>query len=66
MTDWFARPILHVKDVDASVRFYVTSLASRAPGATTRKAERESHRSTGRAALSSWPTISPQRRLARG
>jgi catechol 2,3-dioxygenase-like lactoylglutathione lyase family enzyme len=22
MTDWFARPILHVKDVDASLRFY--------------------------------------------
>ena len=23
MTDWFARPVLHVKDVDASLRFYV-------------------------------------------
>jgi catechol 2,3-dioxygenase-like lactoylglutathione lyase family enzyme len=22
MTDWFARPVLHVKDVDASLRFY--------------------------------------------
>jgi predicted lactoylglutathione lyase len=22
MTEWFARPILHVKDVDASLRFY--------------------------------------------
>ena len=26
MTDWFARPILHVKDVDASVHFYVNLL----------------------------------------
>jgi len=26
MTDWFARPILHVKDVDASLRFYVNLL----------------------------------------
>jgi hypothetical protein len=23
MTDWFARPVLHVTDVDASIRFYV-------------------------------------------
>ena len=26
MTDWFARPVLHVKDVDASIRFYVDRL----------------------------------------
>ena len=26
MTDWFARPILHVNDVEASVRFYVDQL----------------------------------------
>jgi len=26
MTDWFARPVLHVRDVDASVRFYVNLL----------------------------------------
>jgi catechol 2,3-dioxygenase-like lactoylglutathione lyase family enzyme len=26
MTDWFARPILHVKDVDASIHFYVDLL----------------------------------------
>jgi catechol 2,3-dioxygenase-like lactoylglutathione lyase family enzyme len=26
MTDWFARPILHVKDVEASLRFYVDQL----------------------------------------
>jgi hypothetical protein len=26
MTDWFARPVLHVKDVDASVLFYVKLL----------------------------------------
>ena len=26
MTDWFARPVLHVKDVDASLSFYVNLL----------------------------------------
>ena len=26
MTDWFARPVLHVKDVDASLRFYLDRL----------------------------------------
>jgi catechol 2,3-dioxygenase-like lactoylglutathione lyase family enzyme len=26
MTDWFARPVLHVKDVEASLRFYITQL----------------------------------------
>jgi uncharacterized glyoxalase superfamily protein PhnB len=26
MTDWFARPVLHVKDVEASVGFYVDRL----------------------------------------
>jgi catechol 2,3-dioxygenase-like lactoylglutathione lyase family enzyme len=26
MTDWFARPILHVTDVEASLRFYVDQL----------------------------------------
>ena len=26
MTDWFARPVLHVKDVEASLRFYVNQL----------------------------------------
>jgi catechol 2,3-dioxygenase-like lactoylglutathione lyase family enzyme len=26
MTDWFARPVLHVRDVDASIRFYVERL----------------------------------------
>ncbi|HEU5351027.1 MAG TPA: glyoxalase superfamily protein [Terracidiphilus sp.] len=26
MTDWFARPVLHVKDVDAALRFYVDRL----------------------------------------
>jgi uncharacterized glyoxalase superfamily protein PhnB len=27
MTDWFARPVLHVRDVEASLRFYVDRLA---------------------------------------
>jgi catechol 2,3-dioxygenase-like lactoylglutathione lyase family enzyme len=26
MTEWFARPVLHVKDVEASLRFYVDRL----------------------------------------
>ena len=26
MTDWFARPVLHVKDVEASLRFYIDRL----------------------------------------
>ncbi len=26
MADWFARPVLHVKDVEASLRFYVNGL----------------------------------------
>jgi catechol 2,3-dioxygenase-like lactoylglutathione lyase family enzyme len=26
MTDWFARPVLHVSDVEASIRFYVERL----------------------------------------
>lgn len=26
MTDWFARPVLHVSDVEASLRFYVDQL----------------------------------------
>ena len=52
MTEWFARPILHVKDVDASFRFaFMRALALRAHGAMTRRAERELHKSTGRAAL---------------
>ncbi len=31
MTDWFARPVLHVSDVDASLRFYVDRLGFRSP-----------------------------------
>jgi catechol 2,3-dioxygenase-like lactoylglutathione lyase family enzyme len=31
MTDWFARPILHVKDVDASLRFYMNLLGFTSP-----------------------------------
>jgi catechol 2,3-dioxygenase-like lactoylglutathione lyase family enzyme len=31
MTDWFARPVLHVKDVDASLRFYVNLLGFTSP-----------------------------------
>jgi catechol 2,3-dioxygenase-like lactoylglutathione lyase family enzyme len=31
MTDWFARPVLHVKDVEASLRFYVDLLGFTCP-----------------------------------
>jgi len=31
MTDWFARPVLHVTDVDASIRFYVDLLGFTSP-----------------------------------
>jgi uncharacterized glyoxalase superfamily protein PhnB len=31
MTDWFARPVLHVKDVEASLRFYEDRLGFTSP-----------------------------------
>ena len=31
MTDWFARPVLHVKDVEASLRFYMDRLGFTCP-----------------------------------
>ena len=31
MTEWFARPVLHVTDVEASVRFYVNRLGFTSP-----------------------------------
>jgi catechol 2,3-dioxygenase-like lactoylglutathione lyase family enzyme len=31
MADWFARPVLHVKDVQASLRFYVNQLGFTSP-----------------------------------
>ena len=31
MADWFARPVLHVTDVEASVRFYVDRLGFTSP-----------------------------------
>ena len=31
MTDWFARPVLHVTDVEASLRFYVDRLGFTSP-----------------------------------
>lgn len=31
MTDWFARPVLHVSDVEASIRFYVDQLGFASP-----------------------------------
>ena len=31
MTEWFARPVLHVTDVDASLRFYVDRLGFTIP-----------------------------------
>jgi uncharacterized glyoxalase superfamily protein PhnB len=31
MTDWFARPVLHVTDVEASLRFYMNQLGFTCP-----------------------------------
>lgn len=31
MTDWFARPVLHVMDVEASLRFYIDRLGFTSP-----------------------------------
>src|ERR1700684_99490 len=31
MTDWFARPVLHVTDVEVSLRFYVNLLGFMSP-----------------------------------
>jgi uncharacterized glyoxalase superfamily protein PhnB len=31
MTDWFARPVLHVKNVEASLRFYLDQLGFTSP-----------------------------------
>jgi catechol 2,3-dioxygenase-like lactoylglutathione lyase family enzyme len=31
MTDWFARPVLHVTDVEVSLRFYVNRLGFTSP-----------------------------------
>jgi len=31
MTDWFARPVLHVADVEASLGFYVNRLGFTSP-----------------------------------
>jgi len=31
MTDWFAHPVLHVTDVDSSLRFYVNQLGFTSP-----------------------------------
>jgi uncharacterized glyoxalase superfamily protein PhnB len=31
MTEWFARPVLHVSDVDASLRFYMDQLGFTSP-----------------------------------
>ena len=31
MTDWFARPVLHVADVEVSLRFYVDGLGFTSP-----------------------------------
>ena len=31
MADWFARPVLHVTDVDASLRFYIDRLGFTSP-----------------------------------
>jgi uncharacterized glyoxalase superfamily protein PhnB len=31
MTEWFARPVLHVRDVEAALRFYIDQLGFTSP-----------------------------------
>lgn len=31
MADWFARPVLHVADIEASLRFYLDGLGFTSP-----------------------------------
>ena len=47
MTDWFVRPVIHVTDVEASLRFYVNRLGFTKPGATTRTADAFLHQISG-------------------
>jgi len=52
MTDWFARPVLHVTDVEASLRFYVNRLGE----SLALRQGRQSARRTGRSAgLRAYP-----------
>jgi catechol 2,3-dioxygenase-like lactoylglutathione lyase family enzyme len=37
MTDWFARPVLHVSSVEASLRFYVDRLGFTVPWRVLRR-----------------------------
>ena len=54
VTDWFARPVLHVTDVEASLRFYVNRLGFTSPWQLRRK--RQSACRTGRSAgLRAYP-----------
>ena len=39
MTDWFVRPVLHVTDVEASLRFYVNRLGFTSPWRYTQGAQ---------------------------
>jgi len=50
MTDWFARPVLHVTDVDASIRFYVNRLGFTSPWRYDENGELTLRRSNGGAA----------------
>jgi hypothetical protein len=48
MTEWFARPVLHATDVEASLRFYVNRLGFTSPWGMRRTAERTPHRQVER------------------
>ena len=65
MTDWFARPVLHVTDVEASLRFYVDRLGFTSPWRYDDDGRAHVAGSTGRAARLSWPTRG-RKRLAKG
>jgi len=64
MTAWFARPVLHVTDVEASLRFYVNRLGFTSPWRYDEDG-RARVAQVDRAARLSWPTRG-RGRLARG
>jgi len=65
MTDWFPRPVLHVTDVEASLRFYVNGLGFTSSWRYDEDGRARVAQVDGWAARLSWPTHG-RRRLARG
>ena len=61
MTDWFARPVLHVTDVDASIRFYVDRLGFSSPWHFEEDDKTFVAQVERQAARSSFPASGPRR-----